>query len=324
LSLYRKGPLVSLDESGSPVADLICARRASGSVPGQRDDEARLALVIEGGSARGAYSHGMAMGLEDLGVLNCFDAVYGASAGALNGAWLLCGRANRSRRAWHADVVRRVIDPVRALRGGRVVDTEYLVRTVYERIVPMDFDAILNCPVSFHPIGTDTADGAAVDLHPHLTDPASLQRALLATTCLPILAGRSVEVAGRRYIDAGMSESVPIHTALAQGATHALVLRTRRIDETPSVPSGIETRVVARYLARHAPGVVENWLARAEQHARDERVLADDRAILQVRPPRHAPSIGRVGRDSTILLQALDLGREAVLAALPGSARVAG
>ncbi|WP_067674845.1 patatin-like phospholipase family protein [Nocardia miyunensis] len=315
---------MSLDEAGSPVADLIAARRASGSVPGQRSDGARLALVIEGGSARGAYSHGMAMGLEDLGVLNCFDAVYGASAGALNGAWLLCGRANRSRRAWHADVVRRVIDPARALRGGRVVDTRYLVHTVYERIVPMDFAAIVNCPVSFHPIGTDTADGAAVDLHPHITDPASLQRALLATTCLPILAGRSVEVAGRRFVDAGLSESVPIHTALAQGATHALVLRTRRIDEMPSVPSSIETRVVARYLSRHAPGVVQNWIARADQHARDERVLTGDRAILQIHPPRHAPAIGRVGRDSAVLLRALDLGREATLAALPGLTHVTG
>ncbi|MQY22128.1 patatin-like phospholipase family protein [Nocardia macrotermitis] len=315
---------MSLEESASPVAELIAARRDGGSVPGRRADGARLALVIEGGSARGAYSHGMVMGLEDLGVLSCFDAVYGSSAGALNGAWLLCGRANRSRRAWHADVVRRVIDPARALRGGRVVDTRYLVHTVYERIVPMDFAAIVENPVTFHPIGTDTADGAAVDLHPHITDPASLQRALLATTCLPILAGRSVEFAGRRYVDAGLSESVPIHTALAQGATHTLVLRTRRDDEMPSAPSSIETRVVARYLSRHAPGVVQNWLARAEHHARDEGVLTGDRTILQIRPPRHAPAIGRVGRDSAVLMRALDLGRDAVLAALPGLTHVAG
>ncbi|WP_416382280.1 hypothetical protein [Nocardia transvalensis] len=36
----------------------------------------------------------MVMALEELGLLACFDAVYGSSAGALNGAWLLCGRAN--------------------------------------------------------------------------------------------------------------------------------------------------------------------------------------------------------------------------------------
>ena len=37
-----------------------------------------------------------------------------------------------------------------------------------------------------------------------------------------------MEFAGRRFYDAGLSESVPYRTALAQGATHVLVLRSRR------------------------------------------------------------------------------------------------
>nr|WP_221333576.1 patatin family protein [Nocardia transvalensis] len=268
-----------------------------------------MALVIEGGSARGAYSHGMVTALEDLGLLPCFDAVYGSSAGALNGAWLLCGRANRARRAWHADVIRRVISPARALRGGHVVDTRFLVHAVYERIVPMDFPAILASPVTFHPIGTDIADGSAVDLRPHITDVASLQGALRASTCMPILAGRPIALGGHRYVDAGLSESIPIHTALAQGATHALVLRTRRLDETPSTPSEFERRVVTRFLARHAPGVVEAWLSRADQHTRDEHVMTTHPAVLQIRPPTGSPTITRTARDEPLLLRALDLGR---------------
>ncbi|WP_280369569.1 patatin-like phospholipase family protein [Nocardia wallacei] len=303
-------------DTRSAVGELVARRHAEGSTPGRRADDARLALVIEGGSARGVYSHGMVAALEDSGLLPCFDAVYGSSAGALNGAWLLCGRANRARRAWHGDVVRRVISPARALRGGCVVDTRYLVHAVYERIVPMDFAAILANPVTFHPIGTDAADGAAVDLHPYLTDVASLQRALRASTCMPILAGPPVSLAGRRYVDAGMSESVPIRTALAQGATHALVLRTRRADEIPSVPSELERRVVTRFLARNAPGVVAGWLARAEQHHRDERAMAEHAAILQIRPPAGSPTVGRVARDERLLLRALELGRAATTAAL--------
>ena len=34
-----------------------------------------------------------------------------------------------------------------------------------------------------------------------------------------------MEFAGRRFYDAGLSESVPYRTALAQGATHVLVLQ---------------------------------------------------------------------------------------------------
>ncbi|MCM6775277.1 patatin family protein [Nocardia sp. CDC159] len=298
--------------SGSSVGEVIASRHAAGSTPGSRADDARLALVIEGGSARGAYSHGMVMALEELGLLSCFDAVYGSSAGALNGAWLLCGRAAAARRAWAADVVRRVISPARALRGGRVVDTRYLVHAVYQHIVPMDFPAILANPVTFHPIATATTDGSAVDLHPHLTDVPALQRALRASTCLPILAGRPVSLGGRHYVDAGLSEGVPIRTALAQGATHALVLRTRRLDEPRTTPSQLEVRAVTRFLTRHAPGVVDTWLTRTTRLAEDEHTLTTHPGILQIRPPLGSPTIGRVGRDEAILMRALDLGRDAV------------
>ncbi|MGW0353962.1 patatin-like phospholipase family protein [Nocardia nova] len=304
--------------------ELIARRFRRGSAAGEHRDGARLALVIEGGSARGVYSHGMVTGLEELGVLRCFDAVYGASAGALNGAWLLCGRAARARRAWHSDVVRRVISPARALRGGRVVDTRYLVHTVYERVVPMDFAAILGNAVTFHPIGTDIADGGAVDLRPHISDIPTLQRALRASTCMPVLAGRPVAVGDGRYVDAGLSESVPITTARAQGATHIVVLRTRRADEKPSVPSDFERRVVARVLGASGPKVAESWFARAAQFAADEHRMTADPSILQIRPPLGAPTIGRVARDSAVLLRALDLGHAATLAALGGALESAG
>ncbi len=305
-----------MPEIDSPVGELIAARHAEGSAPGERTDGQRLALVIEGGSARGAYSHGMVMALEQLGVLSCFDAVYGSSAGALNGAWLLCGRATQSRRAWQDDIVRRVLNPARVLRGGRVVDTRFLVHAVYERIVPMDFSAILGNPVTFHPIGTDAIDGGAVDLRKHIIDAPSLQGALLASICLPILAGRPVSLGGRRYVDAGLSESIPIRTALAQGATQVLVLRTRREDETMSIPSRLEQRIVMRFLTRHAPGAIEGWQSRNDNHVQDEHIMATHPGVLQIRPPLNSPTIGRGGRDSTLLMRALDVGLEAAAAAV--------
>ena len=305
-----------MSDSVRPPADLIAHRHRSGSPAGHHRDGARLALVIEGGAARGAYSHGMVMGLEELGLLRCFDAVYGSSAGALNGAWLLCGRAIRAERAWHPDVVRRVISPARALRGGPVVDTRNLVHTVYEQIVPMDFAAILAHPVTFHPIGTDIADGSAVDLRPFITDVPSLQRALRASTCMPVLAGRPIAVAGKHYVDAGLSESVPIRTARAQGATHIVVLRTKRADEKPSSPSAFERRVVSRALGANGRPLARSWSARSARFAADEHPTTADPSILQIRPPLGAPDVGRMSRDPALLLRALDVGRGATLAAL--------
>ncbi|MGN6606198.1 MAG: patatin-like phospholipase family protein, partial [Jatrophihabitans sp.] len=241
----------------------------------------------------------------------------GSSAGALNAAWLLCGRAVESRGAgWDPAILRRVIDPRRALRGGAVVDTHHLVHTVYERVVPMDFAAVLANPVRFHPLATDAAGGEAVDLRPYLSSTADVQAALRASTAMPLLTGGAVELAGRRWLDAGLAEAVPVLTALAQGATHLVALRTRRADETPAPPGRLEREVVGRYLQRVAPGAARAWAQRAERYAEAERVLASHPAALQVRPPADAPAVGRTERDPALLRRAVELGRIAADEAL--------
>src|SRR5215216_1076130 len=76
---------------GHEVLRVIADRVRRGSRPGERQDGLRVALAIEGGGMRGTISAGMALALHDAGVAHVFDAVYGASAGAITGAWLLSG-----------------------------------------------------------------------------------------------------------------------------------------------------------------------------------------------------------------------------------------
>lgn len=281
-----------------------------------RQDAYRVALVIEGGSSRSAYSNGMVVAVEQLGLTPLFDAVYGASAGALGGAWLLCGRAGETVHAWwDPRIMSRVISPRRALRGGPVVDTRYLVHTVYEQIVPMDFDAVVAGDIGLHPIATDTKTGQPVDLHPLIHDRADLQAALCATTCMPILAGRPVELGGASFIDAGVSESVPIHSALTAGATHVVALRTRRAADGPRPRRRLEDAVVNRWLRRHAPGAIASWRDRPATAQREELAL-DAPNVLQIRPPDDSHLVGRTFRDTAILRQVVDLGRDAAHTAL--------
>ena len=122
------------------VLQLLHERKRHGSTPRNRSDGVRLVLLVEGGSSRGAYSSGMTITIEQFGLLPLFDAVYGSSAGALNAAWLLCCRAGRTAHAWwDPTIMRATIDPRRALRRRPVVDTHFLVHTVYTDIMPMDF-----------------------------------------------------------------------------------------------------------------------------------------------------------------------------------------
>ncbi|MDQ3403327.1 MAG: patatin family protein [Actinomycetota bacterium] len=294
-----------------PVLELIRARSTGAT------DDHRFALAIEGGGSRGAYSGGMAAAIEDLGLSGCFDAVYGASAGALNGAWLLAGQAaNLGVRGWSdPEIMRRVTNPWRALRRGPVVDTKHLVHAVYEA-APMDFAAILANRTTFHPLATDTATGASVDLRPFVRDQPTLQLALRASTGLPLLAGGPVELGGRRWIDAGLAEPIPYRTAVADGATHVLVLRTRRADEVAARPSRFESTVVSRYLRRVAPGALTAWAARHTLSAADHEHLANHPSILQIHPPENAPPVSRLARDTALLARAVRLGWDAALDAL--------
>src|SRR5882757_1619791 len=296
------------------VLQLLRDRKQQGSTPGHRDDDARLALLVEGGSSRGAYSSGMTIAIEQLGLLPLFDAVYGSSAGALNAAWLLCGRAESTMHAWwDPTIMRTTIDPRRALRGKPVVDTRFLVHTVYTEIMPMGFQEILDSPVEFHPIATDARTGQATDLHERIHDQSSLQAALRASTAMPLLTGEPIEIDGRRFVDAGVSESVPVRTALAQNATHIVVLRTRRTDETVPPPSRGERLVMSRWFARHAPGALEPWLQRVAVRAEEEHLLASHPATLQIRPPNGSARIGRTERDPDLLRTAVHAGRQAAL-----------
>ncbi|MFJ5985799.1 patatin family protein [Lentzea sp. NPDC092896] len=302
------------------VLELLRERTRQQSLPGQRNDDARLVLLIEGGSSRGVYSSGMTVAIERLGILPAFDAVYGSSAGSLNAAWLLCGRADQSKHAWwDPAVMRTTINLRRAFSRRPVVDTHHLVHTIYTQVHRMGFQEILDNPVEFHPMATDGLTGAAADLHEHVRDTLSLQTALRASAAMPFLAGDPVMIDGRPYVDAGLSETVPIRSALAQGATHVVALRTRREDEflgTP--PSRGERFVLSRWFTRHAPGVVPSWLRREEIRAEDEELLASHPACLQIRPPLGSAAIGRTERRPRVMQDALDVGVAAAMAEFAG------
>ncbi len=298
------------------VLRALAARRRTGSRPLARDDGLRIALIVEGGGMRGVISAGMALALDELGLVPAFDAVYGASAGAITGAWLLSrpeGLLGWAEPAYAKTLIRRTA----LLRGRPVADVRALIEDLYQTAFPMDFAAVLASPVEFHPLATDAATGQSTDLRPLIGNPAELRLALRASAALPLLAGPPVEFAGRRFYDAGVSESVPYRTALTQGATHLLILRSRPHPPpapdaprpTPDAPRTSQGHPrptpdaqrpsrSARWLARttlrrETPALRATFLARESRRAADDQILADYEAasVASVaspppRPPR--------------------------------------
>ena len=254
---------------------VLAARTRAGSQPGQRDDGFRVALAIEGGGMRGTISAGMAFALDEHGLVPAFDAVYGASAGAITGAWLLSRPAGL--RGWTEPAYARAfIRRSGPLRRRPVADVRALIEELYQTTFPMDFAAVLASPVEFHPLATDAATGQSTDLRPMIATPAELRLALRASAALPLLAGPPVALGGRRFYDAGLSESVPYRTALEQGATHVLVLRSRR--DPVIVPDG------------GTPGRSARRLARTPARARSLRLLARTPSPSPSPSPAPAPA----------------------------------
>jgi predicted patatin/cPLA2 family phospholipase len=284
----------------------------------------RRALVIEGGGMRGAVTGGMVLGLHELGMTDAFDAVYGSSAGALNGMWFVSGRVREGIPTWtDPALVHQLIRRRRFLRGQPIVDIETLVEHRYEQLSPGLFDAVLGARPELHPIATDVTTGEAVDLHGEIADPRTLRLALRASAALPILAGRPVELGGRRLLDAGLSAAIPFRAALADGATDVLVLRSRKAGEVATPPSPRAARLLERVLGRIDPAIARAFLTRAEREAEDEALLARHAAdrdlvprIRSIRPAPDSPVPGRLDRDIDVVRGGLEAGRAAVHAAL--------
>ncbi|GAA3182565.1 patatin-like phospholipase family protein [Nonomuraea roseoviolacea] len=322
---------------GHEVLHVLADRVRRGSRPGERRDGHRVALAVEGGGMRGTISAGMALALHESGVMHAFDAVYGASAGAITGAWLLSGTPERLTGWADPGYARAMIRPANLLRGRPVVDVRNLVEHLYREVARMDFDAVLAHPVEYHPLATDVRTGRSTDLRPYVTGPAELRLALRASAALPFLAGPPVELAGRRYYDAGLAESIPYRTALAQGASHVLVLRSRPAPVPGAVGTGAPgtgagqtgvpgaavedvagtgvagiavagagarpsygARLVAATVLRRYPEALHrSYLARAHRLLHDDAVLTRyDRSIPQ---PSRQPAEGRAPADPAVL-----------------------
>src|SRR5881409_3801152 len=67
-------------------------------------DGRKVALIVEGGAMRGVISCAALMGLEELGMTEAFDEVYGASAGAVNAAYFLARQAAYATTAYYQKI----------------------------------------------------------------------------------------------------------------------------------------------------------------------------------------------------------------------------
>jgi predicted patatin/cPLA2 family phospholipase len=284
-------------------------------------DGHRLALVIEGGGMRGVVSAAMTAALDDLGYARCFDLVVGTSAGALNGAAMLAGVADGCTREYFGGfATREFINPARLLRGKPVVDVEYVLDFNSTALDAGRHARALASDTELHCVATEVATAKPVDLT-GLSTLDELRAALLATSRLPWIGGGPAHFRDRDWLDGGLTEPIPLPTAIAAGATHVLALLTRALGTRLPPPGGLGDRLVARKLRALNPDLVAAYERRSPEYMAMVDTLASAGEngpphVMTIAPDPAAPVPSRMDRDRDRLRAAADHARRATTTAL--------
>ncbi|MGA6209658.1 patatin-like phospholipase family protein [Nocardia testacea] len=262
-----------------PVLNILRQRRESGSTPGNRRDDAKVALTVAGGGMRGAVSAAMCTQLDDSGFKNAFDVVYGCSSGAINAAYFISQPAGT---CWYPLSIyyeelaaNRFIRYTRPLFGGSLIDLEYVFEEVLASRKPLNYDSVVRSPLDLVVLTTDLAAREVFAAHDFSTG-TELKAFLRAGARPPLVVKGESEIDGRRLVDGALLAPSQFRLAIADGCTHILSLGTRRMQVSrPHIPFAV--RAYARCLEGVRRGLGSAYLAALRQRRRDREELARHR-----------------------------------------------
>jgi predicted patatin/cPLA2 family phospholipase len=266
---------------------------------------------------RGVIAAGMVAALEELGLTNAFDAVYGSSAGAICGAYFLAGQAAVGASIFSEDINnRRFASRLRTFTTRPIVNLNFLVDEVMVGAKRLDTARVLSSSTPLMVVATDVASASAAILK-DFADGDELRAALRAGATMPIIAGPPHPFRGRRYFDASLTEPIPLPSADNAGFTHIVVLLTRPRG-VPRAVSRFDRLLVGPRLARVSGPLAEGYLSRTAPYASLQDAIASGTSssgasIIGIRPDI---TVSKLERDRTRLLAGAASGRAAVLAAL--------
>lgn len=173
----------------------------------------RTALLLGGGGSRGAVGVGLYKALVELGIPLNF--IVSSSIGAVTGAFIAAGMSPAELEShWKSlrtsDVIGSRWQFLRLLVGASSAFTNASLRNLLRSVLPVRSFSELRIPLAI--ATTDLETGETVVL-----TEGDLIDAILASTALPGLFPPIVW-RGRRLVDGGLSNNVPIDLAIERGA----------------------------------------------------------------------------------------------------------
>jgi predicted patatin/cPLA2 family phospholipase len=182
--------------------------------------------VLEGGGMRAAYTGGVLDAFLDEGV--AFPYVIGVSAGANAGSDYIVGQRERNYKVFvefAAD--RRYAGCTNLLRERSWFGMRFLFETLPDELVPFDYEALGRTARTLVVGVTDCATGRPRYFCQRDYDARWFVHTVhRASSSLPVLSP-PVEIEGRRYLDGGVSDPIPIERSIVDGNPRNVVVLTR-------------------------------------------------------------------------------------------------
>lgn len=235
----------------------------------------RSVLIVEGGALRGVFSTGLLDGFLEAS-FNPFDFYIGVSSGASNLAAYLAGMNGRNRRIFLDYSLRPMfIDPFRFLRGGHLLDLDWLW-DITIREVRLDLAAIYGQCKPFIVVMTNIRTGRAYYKE---TAFHNLEDVLKASSAMPVFYRNYPLIDGHPMTDGGVADALPVDEAIRRGARCIMVVRSRPFGYVKR--SGSLDRFFSWSIRRY-PRL---------QQAQSDRVKRYNDAVALMREPPHGVSI---------------------------------
>ncbi len=214
----------------------------------------KVALVLAGGGARGAYEAGVWQALTELGIK--IDIVTGTSVGSINGAMVCQGDLELTLKLWKeiethmvfdVDAGSQAIDYAKEIVLNQGAGTSRL-RELLEQYI--DEDEIRKSDIAYGLVTTELKTLKSKQVFIEDIPKGQLFDYILASSsAFPAI--HAYEIDGVEYIDGGYSDVIPVALALKKNPTKVIAVRLR-------APGIVRTHIKERDLPKDGITYIES------------------------------------------------------------------
>ena len=263
-----------------------------------------IGLVLEGGAMRGMYT---------AGVLDVFldndievDGIVAVSAGVLFGVNYLSkqkGRSIRYNKNYAKDS--RYMGMKSLITTGNIINKDFAYYELPQKLDVFDEETYKKSKTSFFATITNIETGKAE--YVKIKEPLKEMEVLRATSAMPFVS-KIVELDTGKYLDGGLSDSIPIDKCIELGYDKIIVILTRPIDYRKKKPK----EFMARLKYKKYPNLVNTINERYKNYNETVEKIIDlesKKEIFVIRPSKIV-KIKRIERNKEKLQEMYDLGVE--------------